>query len=80
MKFMLYGDSENRAKPENVETLQNGLLEVTQKGANPLLLDLLDHMKKFQFEARKDAAQVINFVLRHAKDKSIKFIQANPMV
>jgi len=74
MKFMLYGDGENDAKPENIAKLCEELF------ASTLIIDMLDHMKEFEFEARKDVAQIINFVLRQDKQHAVDYVKAHPAI
>lgn len=40
-----------------------------------LLLLLLYNIKKFEFEARKDVAQIFTYLLRHHKTQSVHYIQ-----
>ncbi len=40
-------------------------------------MDLLLNIKKFEFEARKDVAQIYNFVLRQRKQNSLEFIKSH---
>ena len=72
MKFMLYGDAENEPKEADVGRLVDELF------ASNLLLDLLAHMKEFEFEARKDVARVYDFVLRQRKAQSLDYVKAHP--
>jgi hypothetical protein len=44
-----------------------------------LLLDLID-MKRFEFEARKDVAQVYNFVLRQKKVQAVEYVKQHPAI
>ena len=44
-----------------------------------LLLDLID-MKRFEFEARKDVAQVYNFVLRQKKAQAVEYVKQHPQI
>jgi calcium binding protein 39 len=73
-KFMLYGDAENEPKAAEIDKLVEDLF------ATNLLLELLTNIKKFEFEARKDVAQVYMFVLRQQKQKSLDFIKSHPEI
>jgi len=68
MKFMLYGDAENEPK----ESEQSKLVE--ELFASDLLLELI-HMNRFEFEARKDVAQIFNFVLRQKKAQAVEYVK-----
>jgi len=73
MKFMLYGDGDgNDPKKENIEKLSELLF------TNDVLLLILKHMKKFEFEARKDVAQIYNYVLRQRRQQAIDYVMAHP--
>jgi len=74
MKFMLYGDGENDPKPENIARLCEEVF------ASGILLKLLEHMKEFEFEARKDVAQIYNHVLRNQKPQAIDYVKAHPEI
>eukprot|EP00823_Brevimastigomonas_motovehiculus_P001639 TRINITY_DN1222_c0_g3_i1.p1 TRINITY_DN1222_c0_g3~~TRINITY_DN1222_c0_g3_i1.p1 ORF type:complete len:397 (+),score=101.98 TRINITY_DN1222_c0_g3_i1:53-1243(+) len=74
MKFMLYGDGDNEPKQENVKKLSDDLFH------SEVLLAMLTHIKKFEFEARKDVAQVYNFLLRQRKKESLDYITAHPEI
>lgn len=81
MKFMLYGDGDNDAKPDNIKKLVDLLF------ARDLLLSVLQHVEKFEFEARKDVAQIYNFVLRFKppdkaaqKHQAVEYIQNYPQI
>ena len=71
-KFMLYGDAENEPKDTDIARLCDELF------ASNLLIDLLAHMKEFEFEARKDVARVYDFVLRQRKQQSVEYVKAHP--
>ncbi|KAG0310106.1 mo25 protein [Dissophora globulifera] len=58
IKTMLYGDSENDPVPETVAQLAQEVY------SNNLLQLLVDNISKFEFEAKKDVAQIFNNLLR----------------
>ncbi|KAF9114051.1 mo25 protein, partial [Mortierella sp. AM989] len=58
VKTMLYGDSENDPVPETVAQLAQEVY------SNNLLQLLVDNIAKFEFEAKKDVAQIFNNLLR----------------
>lgn len=74
MKFMLYGDGDTDPKQENIRKLVDELFRVD------LLRQILEHMHKFEFEARKDVAQIYNFVLRQRKDEAVAYVTAHPEI
>jgi len=74
MKFMLYGDGDNDPKQENIKKLPDELF------ATDLLLSMLQNMKKFEFEARKDVAQVYNFILRQRKKEALEYVKLHPEI
>ena len=37
-------------------------------------------MKRFEFEARKDVAQVYNFVLRQKKAQAVEYVKQHPQI
>lgn len=74
MKFMLYGDSENDPKKEEVDKLTQGLLE------SEVLLQLLQHMKKLEFEARKDVANIYNYILRQVSQQAVDYVRKRPEI
>jgi calcium binding protein 39 len=71
MKFMLYGDAENEPKEVDISRLVDDLF------TSNLLLDLLVHMREFEFEARKDVARVYDFVLRQRKAQSLEYVKSH---
>ena len=71
MKFMLYGDAENEPKDTDIAKLCDELF------ATNALIDLLVHMKEFEFEARKDVARVYDFVLRQRKQQSVEYVKTH---
>jgi len=71
MKFMLYGDGDSDPKPDIIKKLGDELF------ASNLLLELLDNIKLFEFEARKDVAQIYNFVLRQRKKEALDYVKAH---
>lgn len=74
MKFMLYGDGDNDPKRDNIIRLTDELFRTD------LLLPLLEHMKAYEFEARKDVAQIYNFVLRQRKAEAEDYVKAHPQI
>jgi len=74
MKFMLYGDGDNDPKQENVKKLADELF------GSDLLLIILQQMKNFDFEARKDVAQIYNFVLRQRKKEALEYVNSHPEI
>jgi calcium binding protein 39 len=73
MKFMLYGDAENEPKEADMNKLVEEIFHTN------LLLELIN-MKRFEFEARKDVAQVYNFVLRQKKPQAVDYVKAHPQI
>ncbi len=71
---MLYGDAENEPKENEINKLVEELF------SSNLLIDLLIHIKRFEFEARKDVAQVYNYVLRQRKQQSVEYVKAHPVI
>lgn len=75
MKFMFYGDGDHDPKPELMEKLVDEIF------AADLLLDLLQHIKRLEFEARKDVAAVFNFLLRRGQhNPAVRYVQAHPEI
>lgn len=75
MKLMLYGDSENEPKADNIERLTQEILDLE------LIADMIKHMKLLDFEAKKDAASVINFLIRRGEqNNSVKHLQEHPEI
>ncbi|GAA6042480.1 hypothetical protein JCM8097_003047 [Rhodosporidiobolus ruineniae] len=58
MKVLLYGDNENETQPEIIAQLAQEVY------ANDLLQLLVQHIWRFEFEARKDVSQIFNNLLR----------------
>jgi len=58
MKVILYGDGESEPSPELVAQLAQECY------ANDVLVLLVQHLWRFEFEARKDVAQIYNSLLR----------------
>ncbi|GAA6049932.1 hypothetical protein JCM3770_007055 [Rhodotorula araucariae] len=58
MKVLLYGDGENDPQPEIIAQLAQEVY------ANDLLQLLVQHIWRFEFEARKDVSQIFNNLLR----------------
>jgi calcium binding protein 39 len=75
MKLMLYGDQEAEPKPENIDKLCVDIIE------EDLIPVVLKYMKVFDFEAKKDATSVINFLLRRGDQNSaVTYVQERPLV
>lgn len=75
MKLMLYGDGDHDPKPELIDKLVHEVFETD------LLLALLQHIKRFEFEARKDVAAVFNFLLRRGQhNPAVQYVQAHPEI
>jgi len=73
MKLMLYGDQEMEPKPENIDRL---CIDVLDEDLIPMLLK---HMKDFDFEAKKDATSVINFLLRRGEQNTaVTYVAERP--
>lgn len=72
MKFTLYGDGDTEPRPEAIKKLCDEAFQ------HDLLLALVKNFHKFEFEARKDAAQIYNFALRQRKDDAAKYVQEHP--
>lgn len=70
---MLYGDAENEPKEADMNKLVEEIFHTN------LLLELIN-MKRFEFEARKDVAQVYNFVLRQKKVQAVEYVKAHPEI
>lgn len=75
MKYTLYGDS---AENEPVASQQDALSDALFK--SNLLLHLLEYMPNLEFEARKDVAQVWNYVLRQKKEKANAYVKERPQI
>jgi len=72
---MLYGDNENEPKFENIERL---CIDVLEAELIPLLLR---HMKDLEFEARKDATLLINYIVKRAQNNSaLDYLQNRPEI
>jgi len=74
MKLMLYGDGTAEAKNENVNKLSEEILKAD------LFQQFVENMKDFEFEARKDVAQVLNGVMRHQKNPSLDYLKERPEI
>lgn len=75
MKKMMYGDvaaPDGNPKKEQVDKLEMELF------SNNLPVSLIQHMKEFEFEARKDVAQVCNFLIRRGKTQHAKQQKTDP--
>jgi calcium binding protein 39 len=73
MRQMLLGDSESEPKRENIDKLCDSLME------GDLFLSLIDNFPIFEFESRKDIAQVMNFIIRNRRDEIVSFVQCYPV-
>jgi calcium binding protein 39 len=74
IKFMLYGDGEKEPVASDVSKLCEAHL------SSNLLLRYLEHIERLEFEARKDVAQIYNYLLRQRKDKAIPYITEHPQI
>lgn len=77
MKVILYGDGENEPQPELVAQLAQ---EVYNQDALQLLVS---NMWRFEFEARKDASQIFNNLLRRqigARWPTVEYLTTKPEV
>ncbi|ETO27404.1 Mo25-like family protein, partial [Reticulomyxa filosa] len=63
LHLMLYGDPDHEANAEDVKKLIPMILEVDKDGHN-LFYKLCKHLKDLEFEAKKQASQIICFVVR----------------
>jgi len=66
MKFMLYGDADNEPKDENRKKLTSLLHE------SGLLLRIILKLRTFDFEGKKDAAAVINHIVRRSENNGTR--------
>jgi len=73
-KVMLYGDGESQPSPDATKRVVDELFRTD------LLGSLLEHIQKLEFEARKDVANIYNFVLRQRKEEMVAYITACPMI
>jgi calcium binding protein 39 len=71
-KGMLYGDAEHEPREADTSKIIDEIFHTD------LLLALTVHMKLFDFEARKDAVQVYNFVLLQRKERAVAYMVAHP--
>jgi len=69
MKFMFYGDGDHEPLPENTAKLTEELF------TSGVLLLMLENLKDFEFEARKDVAQIYNYLLRQQQKQAITYIK-----
>jgi calcium binding protein 39 len=74
MKFLLYGEADSEPNAENTQKLTELLL------SSGVLLQLLEYIKDFEFEARKDVAQLYNYVLRQQKTPGIEYVKQHPEI
>jgi calcium binding protein 39 len=74
MKKMLYGDGDNDAKPDDIRKLCDELIR------SDVLLPMINHIKRFEFEARKDVAQIYSFILRQRKEDGVAYIRQRPEI
>lgn len=63
MKLMLYGDVDQDAKDDHRKKLTALMLEEDEDGYNMLYL-LISNLQLFDFEGKKDAAAIVNFVVK----------------
>jgi len=74
MKVCLYGDSEHEPSPDTTQLLAHEMF------ANDLLPLLISEMDKFEFEAKKDVAQIFNNLLRKTQNNrspAVEYILRN---
>lgn len=74
MKLIMYGDGDAEPKPDQIKKLCDEVF------SNDLLISLVSNFQKFEFEARKDVAQIYNFVLRQRKEDAAKYVQDHPEI
>src|SRR4051812_29188288 len=96
MKFMLYGDGENDPKQENIQKLceelfGSGILlkllehmkefefEVGFRSLSCVFF-VCAACSDCCFQARKDVAQIYNYVLRNQKPQAIEYVKAHPEI
>lgn len=68
IKFTLYGDAENEPRADRVNEVIEGLF------AEDLLLALLRHIRRLEFEARKDVAQIWAFALKQHSRTAVDYV------
>jgi len=69
MKFMLYGDGDQEPKADIIKKLTDEIFKTD------VLLELIQNLHSFEFEARKDVAQIYNFVLRQRKELAVEYVR-----
>jgi len=78
MKFMLYGNAENEPSPDVCQQLA---VEIFQ---NDIIPKFIENLARFEFEARKDVASVINNLLRRTQGQgssvAADYIAQNPQI
>lgn len=75
MKVMMYGDGEHEAKQENIDALVAEIFKCD------IMLQLLLNIRRFEFEARKDVAQIFMFLLRRGKqNQAVDYVLAHPEI
>ena len=104
MKFMLYGDSENEPRREQVRPTAAHVRRLTATQVDRLcdalfetgvLAELVKRMQQHEFEvcrsfgcisvlifgqARKDVAQIFNYVLRQQRDTAVAYVKRHPEI
>jgi len=70
LQLMLYGDPDNEPNAEEVKKLVPLILESDKQGYN-LFYKLCEHIKDLSFEAKKQAAQIICFVVRRCNKNDL---------
>ncbi|ETO15708.1 hypothetical protein RFI_21664 [Reticulomyxa filosa] len=70
LQFLLYGDPDHEADAEEVKKLTPLILETDKNGHN-LFYKLCKYMKELPFEAKKQAAQVICFMVRRCNKNDL---------
>lgn len=74
MKHMLYGHDDNSAVEREVKVLCEELI------SKNLLYIMLQYIKDFKFEARKDVAMIYNFILRQRNQEAVEYILKNDQI
>eukprot|EP01006_Ploeotia_vitrea_P031161 TRINITY_DN63451_c1_g8_i1.p1 TRINITY_DN63451_c1_g8~~TRINITY_DN63451_c1_g8_i1.p1 ORF type:complete len:335 (-),score=169.89 TRINITY_DN63451_c1_g8_i1:57-1061(-) len=71
IKVFLYGSAEAEAKKETQQKMADELF------GSDVLAQVVKHLDRLQFEARKDVALVYTYVLRHCSEQSLKYFADN---
>lgn len=77
IKLLLYGDGENDPQPELVAQLAQEMY------SNDMLQSMVSNMWRFEFEARKDVAQIFNHLLRRqigSRLPTVEYLSSKPDV